>query len=374
MCMTTAYEKILYANTHIKETVTRAKAQGKKVIGVAPVFAPVELIHAAGMLPISCWGGELPLVNASTYLPGFACSVMQEMTELAVIGAYDDLDGMLISCACDTLKCTGQNLAKILKKTKMIYCRYPQHNTTAAGKAFFMAELKTVKEKLEEIAGKKITEEALYHSIAIYHENRKAVQECIALMQKNPGVVSARMRHHILTGRGYLPIEEHTALVNEINAALREIEPKPFSGKKVYLSGIMAAPIALFDVFDALNIVVVGDELAQETQQFQPFVPDGLDQLERLADQWAKVEESVFILDIGKRRAKAVARKAKAAGADGIIFLLMMFCDLEEYDAPYIKDYAHEAGMPFLSVEVQQNMQSVAQLRTRIQAFVETMA
>lgn len=371
MDINTICEKMIYANEHIQETVECVQKAGKKVVGVAPVFVPIELIHAAGLFPIGCWGGQVVLANASTYLPSFACSIVQEMTELAVRGTYDSLDGILISCACDTLKCTGQNLSKILAKTKIIYCRYPQHNSTMPGKEFFLAELLHTKHELETLAGTTITNEALYHSIELYNENRLALQEFTAILAEKPGILSNEIRHNVIKARYYMDIEEHTALTKELNLILKSKKYKGFSGKKVFVAGIMAEPLTLLKVFDELNIAIVGDELAQETQQFRTLVPDGLDQLERLAEQWANVTNSVFILDIGKKRAQYVSTRAKKLGADGIVFLLMMFCDLEEYDAPFVKKCAVQNNIPYLSVEIQQNMQSVEQIRTRLQAFTE---
>ena len=34
------------------------KAQGKKVIGVLPYYAPEELVYAAGMVPMGMWGSN----------------------------------------------------------------------------------------------------------------------------------------------------------------------------------------------------------------------------------------------------------------------------------------------------------------------------
>lgn len=371
MSITEIYEKMLYANEHIQETVANAKKENKKVIGVAPVFVPIELIHAAGMLPIGCWGGQAQLANAPTYLPSFACSVVQEMIELAARGLYDDLDGIIISCACDTLKCAGQNLSKILTKTKMIYCRYPQHNSTPAGKEFFLSELRNTKAKLEEIAGKKITNEALYNSIEIYNENRIALQDFVSIVAEKPGIISNEMRHNIIKSRFYMDIEVHTKLVKELNEELKASAYSAFNGKKVFAAGIMSEPISLLRVFDELDIAIIGDEMAYGTQQFRTLVPEGLDQLERLSDQWVNTKDTVFILDIGKKRAQYISRRAKELGADGIVFFLMMFCDLEEFDAPFIKKYALENEIPYLALDIQQNMQSVEQVRTRLQAFKE---
>ena len=39
-----------------KQQLAEYKAQGKKVIGVLPYYAPEELVYAAGMVPMGIWG------------------------------------------------------------------------------------------------------------------------------------------------------------------------------------------------------------------------------------------------------------------------------------------------------------------------------
>ena len=38
-----------------KQQLAEYKAQGKKVIGVLPYYAPEELVYAAGMVPMGIW-------------------------------------------------------------------------------------------------------------------------------------------------------------------------------------------------------------------------------------------------------------------------------------------------------------------------------
>lgn len=41
-----------------KQQLAEYKAQGKKVIGVLPYYAPEELVYAAGMVPMGIWGSN----------------------------------------------------------------------------------------------------------------------------------------------------------------------------------------------------------------------------------------------------------------------------------------------------------------------------
>ena len=92
-----------------KKAVEDHKAEtGKGAIGMMPVYAPEEMVNATGFLPVGLWGGNRPVSKARTYLPPFACSIMQQVMELECDGAYDILDAVVFSVPCDTLKCMSQ--------------------------------------------------------------------------------------------------------------------------------------------------------------------------------------------------------------------------------------------------------------------------
>ena len=59
-------------------------SQGKKVVGCFAPWAPEELVHASGMIPMGMWGGHTELKMAKSYLPAFACSIMQANMEFGL--------------------------------------------------------------------------------------------------------------------------------------------------------------------------------------------------------------------------------------------------------------------------------------------------
>ena len=59
-------------------------AQGKKVVGCFPPYTPEELVHASGMIPFGLWGGISKLELARSYLPAFACPLMQANMEFGL--------------------------------------------------------------------------------------------------------------------------------------------------------------------------------------------------------------------------------------------------------------------------------------------------
>ena len=54
---------------HPYRVISAYKQEGKKVIGVLPYFAPVELVVAAGMVPMGIWGSnKKTIAQAKEYL------------------------------------------------------------------------------------------------------------------------------------------------------------------------------------------------------------------------------------------------------------------------------------------------------------------
>lgn len=62
---------------------------------------------------------------------------------------------------------------------------------------------------------------------------------------------------------------------------------------------------------------------------------------------------------------------AEECGADGIVVLMMKFCDPEEYDYPIYKEEVEAASVPMLYLEIDQQLTSFEQIRTRVQSFTE---
>lgn len=349
---------------HLAET-------GKGAIGMMPIYAPEELVHATGFLPVGLWGGSRPVTKARTYLPPFACSVMQQVMELECEGAYDDLAAVVFSVPCDTLKCMSQ---KWKGTSPVLVFTHPQNRGLEAANRFLEREYAILKEKLEDITGVKITNAALERSIQIYNENRAAMREFSALAAQYPQVISAVDRHAVFKARLFMEKSRHTALVRALMEAVRASEPQPWTGKKVVVTGILLEPNGLLELFDQLGLAIVADDLAQESRQIRVDVPDGDEApLYRLAKVWQKMYGCSVATDTKKQRGPMLMDMVRKTGADAVVVAMMKFCDPEEWDYPIYYKQFEAQGVRSLMIEVDQESTSFEQLHTRLQSLVETL-
>ena len=145
-------------------------------MGCFAPYAPEELIHACGMIPMGLWGGRTELKLVKSYLPAFACPIMQSDMELGLRGAYEGLSAVIIPAICDTLRCMTQNWRFGVTSIPMIPIVYPQNRTSPASVDYLISEYETVLTMLYTITGNMMTEKALCAAIDIYNEHNKAMR------------------------------------------------------------------------------------------------------------------------------------------------------------------------------------------------------
>ena len=209
-------------------------------------------------------------------------------------------------------------------------------------------------------------------SSAIYNENRQVMREFVKVAADYPQIIDPVSRHAVFKSRMFMLKEDHTALVKELIAELKALPVEPWDGKKVVVSGILLEPNELLDIFNEFKIAIVDDDLAQESRQIRVDVLDGEEApLYRMAKAWQQMYGCSVATDTKKGRGKMLMSKVAKANADAVIVAMMKFCDPEEWDYPVMYREFEEKGVKNLMIEVDQEVSSFEQVKTRLQAFVE---
>lgn len=346
-------------------------AEGKKVIGVGPYYVPEELVHAAGAVPFGVWGAMGTAVEAKKYFPPFYCSICQMSLEMGLTHKLDKLSGMMITGLCDTLKAFSQNWKAGVDSVPMIYVSQPQNRKIAGGRQYAISSYAEVKQTVEECCGAIIDNDALLASIKLYNEWRSAMQEFVELAGTHPAQVSVAARNAVIDAGYYMLKEDHLAKVRELNAALAAEAPSQDGFHKVLICGIYQDIPQIAQILDDNKYAVVTDDLAKESRAFAMRVPEEGDGIEALADGWCALGNDSILFDPDKEHLNYVVDRAKASGAEGVIILLAKFCDPEEFEAPLVTKAVRAAGLPAITVEIDQSTESYEQARTQLETFKE---
>lgn len=210
--------------------------QGKKVIGCFAPYTPEELVHASGMIPFGLWGGHTDLKLTKSYLPAFACSVMQANMELGLKGAYTGLSAVIIPAICDTLRCMTQNWRFGVTSIPMIPIVYPQNRTSPASVDYLISEYETVLTMLSTITGMMMNEKALCETIKIYNEHNRTMREFAVTANEHLDIITPQVRHAVFKSAFFFEKSEHTAILREIIEELKTRPVYDWPGKKVILT------------------------------------------------------------------------------------------------------------------------------------------
>ena len=358
-----------------KAQLDKYLAEGKRVIGVGPYHVPEELVHAAGAVSFGVWGAIGSSDNAKKYFPPFYCSICQMTLEMGMTGKLNGLSGMMITGLCDTLRAFSQNWkAAMGTKIPMIYVSNSQNRFIEAGRTYAIDSYKEVKRGVEECSNAIIENDDILASIKLYNEWRAAMREFVKLAGTHPAEVSVADRVAVINAGYYELKEEHLAQVKALNAELAKLPESTAGFNKIVLSGIYEDIPAIVEILDANKYAVVADDLAKESRAFSREVSETGCAIEALADGWCNLKEDPELFDPKKAHLAALVKKAKESGAQGVVILLAKFCDPEEFEAPLATKALREAGIPVVTIEVDQSTESYEQARTQLETFKELLA
>ena len=362
-----------------KKQLASFKAEGKKVIGVLPYYAPEELVYAAGMVPMGIWGSNKKTISrAKEYCATFYCTIAQLALEMLLDGTMDELDGLITPTICDTLRPMSQNFrVSIGKKIPTIFLAHPQNRFAPWGIQFCVDQYNNVKADLEKICGHEISNESIQNAIKVYNASRAARREFVKLANEHCDVVTPTLRSAVLKASFFMLKDAYTEKLNALNAELAALPVCEWKGVKVVTSGIICDNPELLKIFDDNNIAIAADDVAHETRAFRVDASEEGDPMLALAQQFADQDYEVLLYDpqsSKNRRGEFVANLVKESGAQGLILFMQQFCDPEEMEYPYLKKALDEAGIPHIKLGVDQQMRDFGQARTAIQAFADVVA
>ena len=363
---------------HPHRVLTAYKNEGKKVIGILPYFAPVELVVAAGMVPMGIWGSNKKTISqAKEYCATFYCTIAQLDLEMLLDGTMDQLDGIITPTICDTLRPMSQNFRVAMEgKLPCIFLAHPQYRRPSFGLQFTVDQYMHVKKELEKISGAAITDDALRQAIKVMNRSRAARREFVKLASEHCDVITAVKRSAVLRAAWFMEPAVFAEKLEALNAELAQLPAANWKGRKIVTSGIICDNPKLLQIFDDNKIAIAADDVAQESRSFRVDASEEGDPMMALAQQFADQDYDDLLYDEESnqnRRGEFVAKLVKDSGAQGLVLFMQQFCHPEEMEYPYLKKALDAADIPHIKLGVDQQMRDFGQASTAIQAFADVL-
>jgi benzoyl-CoA reductase subunit C len=356
----------------------KAAAPGRKAIGYMPIYVPREIIHAAGMLPVGVFGGgdQLEVIQGDAYYQSYICRIPRSTLELGLTGRLDCLDGMLFPSICDVIR-NLSGMWQILFKDKYVkYFDLPQTYDDATGGAFYVHEMKTLREDLARLAGREITDDALRASIAVYNDNRRAVRELYAYRAKKPWQAPTSEVYLLLRAGCVLPVEEHTKLVRAYLAQAEKEKRPQRDNARVVLTGAFCEqpPLGLIKSIEMAGCYVVDDDFQLVQSYLLEDVAAAGDPLEALSSAFLhhSAQTSSKYDEKKEDKGKYLLHQVKTRGAEGVVFAAPSFCDPALLERPMLQEVLAKHKIPYTAFKYAENTGQMAPIREQAGTFADS--
>lgn len=338
----------------------------------------------------NCFGVRLRAPNctnpdmATYYMTNRSCPYSKSILERAFEGGYNFISALIGQECCTTMNRMEQyfEYCELIPNDKF-FCTYldmPLRKTEwHAGYYRRQIEQKII-QPLEKVYGVDFSEEKLRKAVEQFNEVCRIITEMNAMREADNPVITGYEFHVIQLCTQTCPKDLILPYLRETLQELRERKPDP---KPWYRARVLIAGSEIDDPEFTKMLEMAGGMVVADRYCFGSFpsrerieIRDGesaFDAIVRHYLHWNQCARFMEGAKIDQRHAE-VKRLVDEFHADGVIYENMKFCEFWSYEKVLASHIlTEEMGVPCCTIEKEYALGSVGQLRTRFQAFVESL-
>jgi len=356
----------------------KAAKAGRKVVGFLPVYVPLEVIHAAGCLPLGIFGGgdSMEVIHGDAYYQSYICRIPRSTIELGVTKRLDFVDGMVFPFVCDVIRNLSGMWKIMFPDVWSKFFDTPQNFDLSIGGTYYVQELKEFKEGLEHLTGRTISDDDLRRSTKLYNENRRLVRDVYAFRAKQPWLAPTSEVYLLMRAGLMMDVEEHTQMLKDYLVAAAALDRPKRDNVRIAIFGSFCEqpPLNLIKSIEMAGCYIVDDDYAVNNRFLTVDVPLTGDPLEALSTTYLKhsVETSCKYVPVEADKGKFHIAAVKASGAEGVIYATPSFCDPALLDRPMICHRLSDAGIPYISFKYAENSGQMQPIREQAGTFADS--
>jgi len=355
-----------------------AEGPGRKAGGYLPVYAPREVLHASGFLPVGIYGAGdmLETIRGDAFYQSYICHLPRSVIELAQSGRLDLLSAVLFPSTCDVIR----NLSGMWKLLYPdVYVRYidvPQVPDPASALEFWEGELRRLLHDLGQISGRVPSDQDLRGSIALYNEMRKVIRDLYRLRRERPWDLPTEELYLLLRAGEVTPPEEFVLQARRYLAAVEADPRRRRDNSRVIVVGAFCEqpPLGLIKSIERSGCYIVDDDFVLGNRFLVRDVPAEGDPVRALARAFVENDLRTAVRYEGDPDGKKrlMGEQVAAASADGIIFATPSFCDPALLDQPMLRGGAEREGIPCIAFKYAENTGQFQQYREQAGTFSDS--
>ncbi|CAG36095.1 conserved hypothetical protein [Desulfotalea psychrophila LSv54] len=351
---------------------------GGKIAGVYCIYAPNELIRAAGIVPVSlCGKKQQPIKDAERDLPASLCPLIKSSYGYAITDScpfFSFSDILIAETTCDGKK----KMYELMGKIKPMHLMHLPHTQQGSAPLQYWRDgLEELKQFLTDCSGIEVKEEVLHQQIVLQNKIRHELYNLSLLAADKRSPLTARDMLAVQESKSFTVYPEKylaqlICLHTELEEHLQEEGLPERNGIRLLLTG---CPVGIgsdkvIQIAEELGARVVCMENCSGLKGMTMPVTETGDPYLALAERYLQIPCSCMTPN--PNRAKSIKEMVKAFEVDAILDMTWLGCHTYNAESTTLqRTIEEETGLPFLHIETDYSESDEGQLRTRIEALIE---
>jgi benzoyl-CoA reductase subunit C len=344
----------------------------KAVVGFFCSYAPEEILLAADVLPFRIFGTSQQISLADAHLQAYSCSLVRGALEDGLAGDLDFLTGTVFPHTCDSIMRLSDMWRMNLDFHFHIDMVLPIKLNQPNAREYMREVLIKFRHELEEKLKMDIDDDQLRLSVETMNRIRKLLSELYDWKFQHPRLIAGSDLNTIVKGCMIMDRYDVCDMLESLLEKLRGMDVAlPVDGKRLLLTGGLCNMPDIYDIIETSGALVVGDDFCTGSRYVAGQIDSTDDILASIADRYAERVVCPAKHSGLYSRGNHVVHLAKEKQVDGVIFLYLKFCDPHAFDYPYIRDMLKQESVPSMLFEIEDQLPSEGQFKTRCEAFIE---
>jgi benzoyl-CoA reductase/2-hydroxyglutaryl-CoA dehydratase subunit BcrC/BadD/HgdB len=320
------------------------------IVAIVGASVPVELVLAAGMMPVRLSGRRRDTPLADRYeldrLDPPTTAAFEQLLDpgrqfdFALIGGDDEASSVLFQALREIRRSEPD---RSLPRFSFVDVLHLPFRTTAR---YDYGQLQRVVATLAHWSGRAITADAIHDAVARVNATRRLLAQTMELRRVRPARLSGCDALQIAGTTLVSSPEEAQRRLSEISA--RGSSRPELTGTRVYLTGSTHEDASVYETLEGAGCVIVGEDHPRGEDALGPEVEPTEDPLDGLVEhyQLANLPSRRSSAD----RARHVAAAARRCDADVVVRFTFAHDQATPWDAPATEQAVEAEGLRWLAL------------------------
>ncbi len=357
--------------------VEKAIETGRVPFGYNCYVVPEPLLSVGKAFPVRLRAPQVTSTElANYYMSPYLCSYSRSILESSLDGQFDFLGGMTFASSCIHIQRVGHNFKILdLDKGKENFVHHIFDFPTKIFPASVETEFKTLKilaDKISSSYGIDMSDAAVTQAIHEYNEFNKLLKEIADLRKADNPKITGTEWHTLYVASKVAPKDMLIEPLKKLKKALDKREGIDADLPRIMVMGSMFDNPKFTELIEGQGCLVVADRYCFGSLPGLEQIPETGDPYRNLAEHYMGTVECPRMMEKSHDRLEHAMQWVEEYKVDGIILETMKFCDLWGYEAVHKMNAFRERDVPLVRIEREYNLAGEGQLRTRVQAFIES--